>query len=77
MSQREESLGTREESQGLPGLASEDTAEAREPAWCHLLSSGWSGSSRSEGLDQLVGGWVYFLSFSFSRRERYRLGSVR
>jgi hypothetical protein len=22
-------------------VASEDTAEARKPAWCHLLSSGW------------------------------------
>ena len=22
-------------------VASEDTAKAREPAWCHLLSSGW------------------------------------
>jgi hypothetical protein len=31
-------------------VASEDTAEAREPAWCHLLSRRWAEVSRSGGL---------------------------
>ena len=53
-------IGVGEEAKDQLGWLSEDTAEAREPAWCHLLSSGRSESFRLEGLAGWF--WVGFIS---------------
>ena len=53
-------IGVGKEAKDQLGWLSEDTAEAREPAWCHLLSSGRSESSRLEGLAGWF--WVGFIS---------------
>ena len=77
MSQKEESLGTGEEFRESARVGFRGHRGGQGACVVSSAQLGLVRSSRSEGLNQLVGGSVYFLSFSFSRRERYRLGSVR